>query len=105
MATPVALERHQYICSINLSVPECPGTEAQLGNSLILDKMVEFGDLVGEEEGCSTPKHGIPARTAPPPPPRKKPGKTKSPKKGYLYFQPPDLDQLFAVRPIPEACV
>ncbi|KAG8387877.1 hypothetical protein BUALT_Bualt02G0067200 [Buddleja alternifolia] len=59
-----------------------------------------------EEEGCSTPKRGIPMRSTPPPPPRKKPlrhcaGKREPPRTGY--FQPPDLDQIFVVRSRPEA--
>ncbi|KAL8531436.1 hypothetical protein ACS0TY_008147 [Phlomoides rotata] len=60
------------------------------------------------EEECCTPRRGIPVRSEPPPPPRKKPlrdcsGKRPPPREGY--FQPPDLEQLFAVRPRPEACV
>ncbi|KAI4354516.1 hypothetical protein L6164_003369 [Bauhinia variegata] len=59
------------------------------------------------EEECRTPRHienQIPSVImCPPPPPRKKPfGGTRRepPKDGY--FQPPDLDSLFAPRK--EAC-
>ncbi|PIN25303.1 hypothetical protein CDL12_01953 [Handroanthus impetiginosus] len=64
-------------------------------------------EIAAADEGCCTPKRGIPGRSTPPPPPRKKPlrvsaGKREPPKNGY--FQPPDLEQLFVVRPRPEAC-
>ncbi|XP_059643511.1 cyclin-dependent protein kinase inhibitor SMR4 [Cornus florida] len=61
------------------------------------------------EEECLTPKHEecrIPAASVCPPPPRKKKSerrmKPEPPKKGY--FQPPDLETLFAMGPRPEAC-
>lgn len=61
------------------------------------------------EEGCVTPKRGefqIPVTSVPPPPPRKKRyacrGKKKPPKTGY--FQPPDLELLFAMPPRRQAC-
>ncbi|KAG6418007.1 hypothetical protein SASPL_120205 [Salvia splendens] len=56
------------------------------------------------EEGCCTPKRGIPARTTPPPPPRKKPVEKKNSPKGG-YFEPPDLEQLFVALRRAEACV
>lgn len=51
-------------------------------------------------DGCVTPKHGlyrVPAVFACPPPPKKKPaiGKRDPPKDGY--FQPPDLELIFAL--------
>ncbi|XP_068669483.1 cyclin-dependent protein kinase inhibitor SMR4-like [Aristolochia californica] len=60
-------------------------------------------------EGCVTPKHGecrIPALTICPPPPKKKPivyAKLRDPPKNG-YFQPPDLEALFALAPRREAC-
>ncbi|KAF8395143.1 hypothetical protein HHK36_019084 [Tetracentron sinense] len=60
------------------------------------------------EEACTTPRHGkcrIPAVLVCPPPPKKKPvyGKQRDPpKKGY--FQPPDLEVLFAIQARREAC-
>ncbi|KAL5733200.1 hypothetical protein ACOSP7_032538 [Xanthoceras sorbifolium] len=61
------------------------------------------------EEGCRTPRHGgcrIPATFPCPPAPKKKPfNSTKQqgpPKNGY--FQPPDLEAIFAVAPRREAC-
>lgn len=54
------------------------------------------------EEECKTPRHienQIPAMLMCPPPPRKKPvgaGKRREPPKDG-YFQPPDLDSLFAI--------
>lgn len=57
-----------------------------------------------EEEGCSTPKRDdcqIPVMMVPPPPPRKKRcecgDKMKPPENGY--FQPPELELFFAMRP------
>ncbi|KAL1558701.1 hypothetical protein AAHA92_09133 [Salvia divinorum] len=62
------------------------------------------GCWVAEEEGCCTPKRGIPARTTPPPPPRKKPlEKRKKPLENF--FEPPDLEQLFVALRRAEACV
>ncbi|PON68807.1 cyclin-dependent kinase inhibitor [Trema orientale] len=61
------------------------------------------------QAGCSTPtrpEHRIPARSLPPPPPKKKKrspfaaGKKRvMPKNGY--FNPPDLEELFAMAPRP----
>nr|DAD28235.1 TPA_asm: hypothetical protein HUJ06_029703 [Nelumbo nucifera] len=61
------------------------------------------------EEGCETPKHRdcrIPMASVCPPPPRKKPiyGKKRDPPTNG-YFQPPDLELLFAIAPRREACV
>ncbi|KAJ0088642.1 cyclin-dependent protein kinase inhibitor SMR4-like [Pistacia vera] len=58
-----------------------------------------------EEEGCTTPKLRIPAASVCPPPPRKKSmveKKRDPPKNGY--FQPPDLDALFAMPVRRQAC-
>ncbi|XP_041026383.1 cyclin-dependent protein kinase inhibitor SMR4 [Juglans microcarpa x Juglans regia] len=52
------------------------------------------------EDGCMTPRHSqyqIPAISVCPPPPKKKSASRRlqdPPKNGY--FQPPDLDSLFA---------
>jgi hypothetical protein len=60
------------------------------------------------EEGCGTPTHSgcrIPAAFACPPAPKKKPVHVKlqaPPKNGY--FQPPDLEAIFAMAPRGEAC-
>ncbi|MQM20984.1 hypothetical protein Taro_054013 [Colocasia esculenta] len=61
-----------------------------------------------EEEGWETPKRvecRIPAVFPCPPPPRKKPAafakRREPPKNGY--FQPPDLEVLFALAPLREA--
>ncbi|KAM1159519.1 hypothetical protein C1H46_039498 [Malus baccata] len=60
------------------------------------------------EEDCATPKRRecrIPEANMCPPPPRKKAvGETKRepPKNGY--FQPPDLDTLFALPPRTQVC-
>ncbi|PON38594.1 cyclin-dependent kinase inhibitor [Parasponia andersonii] len=63
------------------------------------------------EEDCTTPKRRecrIPQASVCPPPPKKKSvsgTKRQPPKNGY--FQPPDLDSLFAAHPIPstrQAC-
>ncbi|XAR66269.1 hypothetical protein NMG60_11012440 [Bertholletia excelsa] len=60
------------------------------------------------EEGCRTPRRDncqIPAVMACPPAPRKKPAffrQQNPPKEGY--FQPPDLEVLFAIPPRREAC-
>ncbi|GKV05862.1 hypothetical protein SLEP1_g17817 [Rubroshorea leprosula] len=63
---------------------------------------------VEEAEGCKTPKHRecqIPVASECPPPPRKKSygGKKQDPPKNG-YFQPPDLDALFALPPRGQAC-
>ncbi|KAM1489772.1 hypothetical protein ACFXTO_032982 [Malus domestica] len=61
------------------------------------------------EEDCATPKPRecrIPEANMCPPPPRKKAvGETKRepPKNGY--FQPPDLDTLFALPPRTQVCI
>ncbi|GER35164.1 cyclin-dependent protein kinase inhibitor SMR3 [Striga asiatica] len=72
----------------------------------IVDAFEPYGDLAAaEEEGCRTPEHGIPERSAPPPPPRKRPlrggagGKREPPENGY--FCPPDLEELVADRRSP----
>ncbi|XP_057978935.1 cyclin-dependent protein kinase inhibitor SMR4 [Malania oleifera] len=68
--------------------------------------MERMSEKYGEGgEGWTTPRHSgcrIPAEgVCPPPPPRKKPlyygkqGRRDPPKNGY--FQPPDLEVLFAV--------
>ncbi|KAL5973366.1 Cyclin-dependent protein kinase inhibitor smr4 [Asimina triloba] len=60
-------------------------------------------------DGCVTPKHGvylIPKELVCPPPPRKKAavGRRRDPPKNG-YFQPPDLELLFALAPRQrEAC-
>ncbi|GFY83599.1 hypothetical protein Acr_03g0003730 [Actinidia rufa] len=61
------------------------------------------GDCAAVEEGCRTPRRGgfeIPAPVICPPAPRKKVAHVKQrnpPKNGY--FQPPDLEALFAIAP------
>ncbi|KAK3232035.1 hypothetical protein Dsin_003916 [Dipteronia sinensis] len=55
------------------------------------------------EEGCRTPRHGgcrIPATLQCPPAPKKKPvnGRQRSPPMNG-YFQPPDLEVIFAMAP------
>ncbi|XP_010256881.1 PREDICTED: uncharacterized protein LOC104597159 [Nelumbo nucifera] len=67
----------------------------------------ERTEMTEEEQGCQTPKHGecqIPTASVCPPPPRKKPvyGKKRDPPKNG-YFQPPDLEVLFALAPRREA--
>lgn len=64
--------------------------------------------FVSMEEGCVTPRHGgcrIPATLQCPPPPKKKPLylKQREPPK-ESYFQPPDLEVLFAMKPRRKAC-
>ncbi|KAL0922400.1 hypothetical protein M5K25_006383 [Dendrobium thyrsiflorum] len=63
-----------------------------------------------EDEGWETPKKmscRIPSEIPCPPPPRKRSspssGKGRDPPKGG-YFQPPDLEALFALTPRSEAC-
>ncbi|CAA0825349.1 Unknown protein [Striga hermonthica] len=74
----------------------------------IVNAFEPYGDLAAataEEEGCRTPEHGIPERSAPPPPPRKRPirgGKKEPPENEY--FRPPELEELFAALTRTEAC-
>lgn len=69
--------------------------------------LMEVDERIGAvEEGCGTPRHSgcrLPAAFACPPAPKKKPvyfKKQAPPKNGY--FQPPDLEALFAMAPIEE---
>lgn len=73
--------------------------------------MVDDQDVEeAREAGCATPRRSecrIPVALGPPPPPKKKPfafeeRKSDPPKNGY--FQPPDLDLLFAMAPRRQAC-
>lgn len=70
---------------------------------------MEVDERIGvADDGCGTPRHigcRIPAASVCPPAPRKKPVYVKQqapPKNGY--FQPPDLEALFAMAPAREAC-
>ncbi|KAB1225920.1 hypothetical protein CJ030_MR1G004460 [Morella rubra] len=74
--------------------------------------MEEDQEIRYEPAGCATPRrkeYRIPVALVPPPPPKKKPfssGKKKKkdqPKNGY--FQPPDLELIFAMAPRRQACV
>ena len=73
-----------------------------------LSLSMEVNEAAGE--GCRTPRHSgcrIPAALECPPAPKKKPfqgnnKKQEMPKNGY--FQPPDLEVLFAIPSRREAC-
>ncbi|KAG2730315.1 hypothetical protein I3760_01G286300 [Carya illinoinensis] len=73
-----------------------------------LDERVVGNERV-EEEGCVTPRHNdcqIPTALACPPAPKKKMALVKhrnQPSKNG-FFQPPDLEVLFAMTPRREAC-
>ncbi|OMO62026.1 hypothetical protein CCACVL1_23071 [Corchorus capsularis] len=86
-----------------------------MGGEMVSYEDVQMSSMVTmmqeEQDGLSTPTRGecrIPAEKAcPPPPPKKKPfsfGKRKEPPKNG-YFQPPDLDMLFAMGTRRQACV
>ncbi|TQE00431.1 hypothetical protein C1H46_013939 [Malus baccata] len=81
---------------------------------MVVNMMMEVEPEVDYEKGCCTPKRSefrIPEAVAPPPAPKKKAfwvGKKKKnkkppqpPKNGY--FNPPDLELLFAVTPVQQA--
>ncbi|KAL0915105.1 hypothetical protein M5K25_015505 [Dendrobium thyrsiflorum] len=72
----------------------------------ILDEM----EVDRREQGWETPKRGecrIPAELPCPPPPRKRPPATAKRQEPPIggYFQPPDLEVLFALAPRREVCV
>lgn len=72
-------------------------------------EVLEMEGVEGIPDGCVTPKDGecqIPTAVICPPPPKKKIplGKRSDPPKNG-YFQPPELDALFATLPRREACV